>query len=50
MNVYYRNLEGKFGCSRVEGAQDHEEAILLVKEDLINTGEGYNLPVLAVIK
>lgn len=52
MNVYFRNHNGKFGNFQVdlEEGEDHTDAILRVKEALVEDGEGYNEPVLAFIR
>lgn len=51
MHVYWRNQPNLPLCRQdvplAEG-EDHEDAILLVKEDLVAGGEGYNGPVLAL--
>lgn len=51
MRVYWKNVTGKLSRMDVpEEVTDHEEAILLVKEHLVGTGEGYNGAVLAVFE
>lgn len=56
MNIYHRQDDGKLGCVQVSDTTDegvavgHGEAILEVCEFLVESGEGYNQPVLAVIK
>lgn len=49
MNVYHRHDDGTLGKAAVDTA-DHNEAILTLCESLVDTGIGYNKPVLAVIK
>lgn len=49
MNVYHRNDDGTLGKASVD-ADDHNEAILALCEHLVDTGVGYNKPVLAVIE
>lgn len=51
-NVYFRDNEGKLGQMNVNAndAPDHAEAILLVQEGLVASGEGWNAPVLVSIK
>ncbi len=48
MNVYTRNKEGKLSKFNVE-TEDHEDAILRVKEDLVENHEPYYGAVLASI-
>jgi hypothetical protein len=51
MKVYFRNNDGSLGLIKVdEEVTDHEEAIILVCEELVAQGTGYNNPVLVVIK
>lgn len=49
MHVYWRTNQGRLGQMEVTDSDDHEEAILLVKEWLVTAGEGYDGAVLAVI-
>lgn len=48
MYVYFKNLENKLGVIQVD-TNNHADAILSVKESLVDSGEGYQGPVLAVI-
>ena len=50
MYVYWRN-KAKLMCRQdvpLEPNEDHTDAILLVKENLVGSGEGFNEPVLAL--
>jgi len=49
VNVYFRE-NGKLGAMKVDAVNDHRDAILAVKESLIDSGVGYNEPVLVLIK
>lgn len=46
--MYWRNNSGTLAQAQVD-TTDHFSAILEVKEFLVQGGEGYNEPVLAVI-
>ena len=48
MNVYHKE-QGKLEVTKVD-TDDHQEAILVVKEDLVKKGIGYDDPVLALIQ
>jgi hypothetical protein len=48
--VYFRKQDKTLGRIDVNDCILHEEAIELVKESLTQSGEGWNLPVLAFIK
>lgn len=50
--VYFRRDDGKLGQMDVvlEDTETHADAILKVEKDLVDSGEGYNNPVLAFIK
>lgn len=50
MNVYWRQDDGTLGCVCVDDAESHAHAILEVCEYLVEYGQGYNQPVLAVIE
>lgn len=53
MNVYFKNLStGKLGLTVVnlEDTEDHSDAILKVKEDLVASGIGYDGGVLALFQ
>jgi hypothetical protein len=49
LRVYWKNQHGSLAQMDVE-SDDHEEAIIATKETLVDVGEGYNDPVLAVIE
>jgi hypothetical protein len=54
--VYFRREGGKLGQMDVGHTTDtgeeldHRDAILIVKDALVESGEGWNAPVLALIK
>lgn len=52
MNVYFkdRSKGGKLGVVNVRDVEDYEEAVLMVKEQLVADEVGYDEPVLALIK
>lgn len=51
MKVYWKNNSGALSRMDVPTeVTDPDEATLLVREHLVNTGEGYNGAVLAVIE
>jgi hypothetical protein len=49
MPVFFRRDDGKLGQINVQTV-NHKDAIFTVKEALVGSGEGWNAPVLAVIK
>jgi hypothetical protein len=50
MHIYWRTTSNKLACAEAADTEDHFEAILQVKEMLVSIGEGFNEPVLALIK
>lgn len=48
-NVYYRDKDGKLCAVNAAGAEDHEDAIISVKELLVSNNEYWEKPILAVI-
>ncbi len=50
MNIYHRKDDGTLGKVHVADAESHSHAILEVCEHLVEHGQGYNQPVLAVIE
>jgi hypothetical protein len=49
-NVYYRDKDGKLCAVNAAGAEDHEDAIISVKELLVSNNEYWEKPILALIK
>lgn len=49
IHVYFRDKDGKLGRIDAGSVVDHEDAILYVKEALVDSAEGWTAPVLAVI-
>jgi hypothetical protein len=47
-NVYFRNNDKTLGCIKVDGVEDHKDAILEVQEALLKDG-GWVGAILAVI-
>lgn len=48
-NVYFRDKHGKLCAVNADGAEDHEDAIISVKELLISNNEYWEKPILAAI-
>lgn len=48
-NVYCRDKNGKLCAVNANGAEDHEDAIISVKELLVAEGQYWEVPILAVI-
>lgn len=52
MYVYWKNDPNLPICRQdvpLMPGEDHTDAVLLVKEDLVKSGEGYNSPVFALV-
>jgi hypothetical protein len=52
MHVYWRSQLGLPVCRQdveLEPGEDHTDAVLLLKEDLVSHGETYEEPVLALV-
>jgi hypothetical protein len=52
MHVYWKTEKGNKACRQevpLEPGEDHTDAILAVKEDLVSNGESYHGAVLALV-